>query len=207
MTAALNLDGKRAELKEISADELGHEGLWRMIAAQTLLSQQAKVDQYEAVVANDGQLRTQKLHLVDRDQEGRYVHVEAFYEAVDQTVLVKRYTTESWVQHSRSIAASYFFERVESLGLTRLKPDEGEYNLVGLELMGYGAQVHYGIVNGHTFGVDEDGAYAIEVNVNQPVQGIWLYACGIRDNRDPFSFSTCDNQTDYLFDIEGGRSG
>lgn len=201
ITGALDLNGKSAVINRVSIEELGHDGLWKMIAAQLRISNQAKVDQYEAVVSSDGQIQSFYLHLVDVDTQGRYIHVEANYDDSERSVKTGRYSSEEWLQFPRSISAEYFFDKVQSLHLADLKPSGGEHKQVRLELQEYGSRVHYGIRDAQTYGVDEDGIHEIELE-EQSIEGVWMIACGIPEIMHPIN--GCENVAHYLFDIEGG---
>ncbi|MCR2804122.1 hypothetical protein [Paenibacillus soyae] len=201
IVGALDLNGKSAVIHRVSIEELGHDGIWKMIAAQLRISDQAKVNRYEAVVSSGGQPQSFYLHLVDWDTQGRYIHIEANYDGSEHTVKTGHYFTDEWQQFPGTIPADYFFNKVQSLQLANLKPYGGEYKQVKLELQQYGGWVSYAIRDAHTFGVDEEGAYEIKKE-QLPVQGIWMTACGLPEATHPAR--GCENFAHYLFDIEGG---
>ena len=197
------LDSKvrNSEIQHISIEQLGIEGLLKMIAARSLVGRQAKVEYYESVVSREGKITDLRIHLVDLDDQGRYIHTDAFYKESEQSVALERYLTDEWAQFPRQVLAMDFFEKVQSLKLTDLKPSGGDYRNVRLELREYGSLVNYAIKDTLTFGIDEDGIYEIK-DEQMPVQGIWITACGIPPFMEPFR--DCENNTNYLFDIVGG---
>lgn len=82
-----------------------------------------------------------------------------------------------------------------------LKPSGGDHPLVKLELLHDGTQVNYGVKDADTFGVDEEGVYKIR-DEQLPIQANLIIACGVPQSTDPV-FS-CEDPTNYLFDIVGG---
>ncbi|MDF2724080.1 MAG: hypothetical protein K0Q59_3755, partial [Paenibacillus sp.] len=171
-------------IRNISMEQLGLNGVWRMVAAQAPVSSQARLLSYETVVSSDAEVKELAFHLVDRDDKGRYIHTEATYDVAAQSVGLKRSRTDEWLQFPRQIMAEQFFKRAESLHLMELKPSGNGHQLVKLELLEDGTQVNYAMKDANTLGVDEHGVYNIRVD-QLPVQAYVMLACGVPQSVNP----------------------
>ncbi|MFK7695028.1 hypothetical protein [Paenibacillus sp. HJGM_3] len=197
------LDSKPRDMviHNVAIEQLGLDGVWKMVAARGPVSSQAKLQSYEAVVSSDGEVKKLAFHLVDRHERGRYIHTEAVYDVSGQSVELRSSSTDEWLQYPRQIMAEDFFDRVQSLHLMDLKPSGGDHPLVKLELLHDGTQVNYGVKDADTFGVDEEGVYKIR-DEQLPIQANLIIACGVPQSTDPVF--NCEDPTNYLFDIVGG---
>ncbi|MEF3305713.1 hypothetical protein [Paenibacillus sp. GYB003] len=187
-------------IRNVSMEQLGLDGVWKMVAARVAVSSQARLLSYETVVASDVGVKELSFHLVDRDDRGRYIHTEASYDVSGQSVALKRSWTDEWLQFPRQIMAKHFFERAQSLHLMDLKPSGGDHRLVKLELLEDGTQVNYGMKDAHTLGVDEQGVFKIREE-QLPVQAYVMIACGVPQSVHPVY--GCEDPAYYLFDIAG----
>lgn len=203
ITGVLESQPRDSVIRKVAVEQLGVDGVWRMVAARAPVSSQARLLSYETVVSSDGEVKELAFHLVDRDDRGRYMHTEAVYDAAGQSVALKRSRTDEWLQFPQQIMAEQFFERVQSLHLMNLKPSSGsDHQLVKLELFEDGTLVNYGMRDADTFGVDKDGVYKIREE-QLPVQAYAIIVCGVPQSADPAY--GCEDPAYYLFDIVGGK--
>lgn len=200
IAGVLDLNSRDTVIPNVSIEQLGLDGVWKMVAARAPVSSQAKLQSYETVVSSDGKVKELAFHLVDRDEKGGYIHTEAVYDVSGRSVALERSSTDEWLQFPRQIMAVEFFER-QSLHLMDLKPSGGDHRLVKLELLGDGAQVNYAVKDSHTFGLDEESVYKIREE-QLPVQGNLMIACGVPQSIDPVY--GCEDPAHYLFNVAGG---
>ncbi len=201
IAGVLDLKPRDTVIRNVSIEQLGLDGVWKMVAARVPVSSQSKLQSYEAVVSSDGEVKKLAFHLVDRDERGRYLHTEAVYNVSGQSFALERSSTDEWLQFPRQIMAENFFEKMQSLHLMDLKPSAGDHRLVKLELMEDGTQVNYAVKDAHTFGVNEEGVYKIREE-QLPIQANLLIACGVPQSTDPVY--SCEDPAYYLIDIVGG---
>jgi hypothetical protein len=194
----LDLKDKNIAINHVSIEQLGVDGLWKMIEARAPISDQAKILNFETVVSSDGEVKELDFSLVDRDDHGRYILTKAVYDSAKNSVALKRSWSDEWLQYPRQTHAEDFFEKVNSFDLMDLKPFGGDHQLVKLELLQDGTRVNYAIKDAQTFGVNEEGISKIELE-QLPVEGIWMMACGVPQIDNPAH--GCDNPTHYLFDF------
>lgn len=192
-------DSEERTIRGVSIERSGADGLWRMLAAQTPVSERAKLLDYETVVSESGEVAELNFIVVDREAGG-YVHTEAAYDAEKELLHLRRTgPMEEWLQYDRQIDAERFFARVEDDELMRLRPGR-HHPYVKLKLMEDGTQANYGIRGRPTFEVAEGGTRGI-ADERLPVQGYWLSVCGMA-SADPL-FGGCEDVADYLFEIGG----
>lgn len=196
LQGSVGFQGNSAAVSDIPIEELGMDGVWKALAAETYVDEEAKVSEYEAIVTRDGQVKQILFELVQRTKEG-YVHTDAIYDAAKGRITLDRFMTETWIQYDRQMEARHFFRRVDELTLLQLKPGI-ETVLVKLELMDQ-EPVSYGIAGAETYVVDEAGVHPVQVTTEQPVRGIWLSAWGEGD-LGPATRGWSE-RTDYLFDV------
>ncbi|MFF2480737.1 hypothetical protein [Paenibacillus sp. NPDC058071] len=198
MPAAAGLatgDFKSAVIRHVSEEELGYDGLWKSLIAQTKIGQHAKLADFEVTHAESGEWIQLNFRLVERSGD-RYLHTEALYDVQKlQLKLTRHASTNQWVQYDRQMDAGYFFEQADLLQFAHLRDDDFPYGK--LKLMSDGTKVSYGIKEGHKFEVNENGVKPIE-NDQLPVQGYWLHTCGVNSEKD----NGCASRADYLFDVK-----
>lgn len=193
---------RNTTMRNISVEELGVDGVWKMIAARSPVNHNARIESFETVLAGNGQIKQLKFEFVEPDSApDRFLHTSATYRAEDQSVEVKRYKTDGWVQFPRQMMAEHFIERIQTLKLMDLKPTGGDHQYVKLELFLDSMQGSYAMKGENNFGIDEKGVYPIS-NDQLPVTATLLQVCAPQ-SLDPTS--ACDDLAHYFFDIvEGG---
>jgi hypothetical protein len=195
LQGAVGFEGKSATVRDIPIEELGMNGVWKALAAETYVAEEAKVSRYEAIVANGGKVKEILLELVQPVEEG-FVHTHAVYDAETSRLKLNRYTSDEWIQHGGQIEAKHFFRTVDELSLFQLKSGI-ESDLVKLELMSQ-EPVHYGIKDAKAYTVDEKGIQPVVEN-DLPVQGIWISIAGEIDSTP--AGEGWAGYVDYLFNV------
>lgn len=191
-------------MHHISVEELGIDGVWKMVAARTPVSNQARIQDFETVLSENGEVKELSFQFIEHNAAtGRFLHTTAIYHSSDQTIAIKRSSTDEWIQFSRQTMAEHFFERVETLKLMNLKPAGGDHRYVMLELDHAfdGAQGSYAMKEEDNFGIDEKGVYPIR-DKQLPVTATLMRVCAPQSLEHA---STCEDPANYFFDIvEGG---
>ncbi|MCM3630710.1 hypothetical protein M3194_25585 [Paenibacillus glycanilyticus] len=195
---------KNTTMRHISAEEVGIDGVWRMVAARTPVSNRARIQSFKTTLSENAQVKELKFEWVEHDPAtDRYLHTSAIYHDDDQTVTLTRYKTDEWLQYSRQMMAERFIERVQTLKLIDLKPSGGDHRYVRIELdrAFEGSQGSYAMKDEDNFGVDEKGIYPIS-DEQLPVTANRMLVCAPQTLED---WSTCEDPVNYYFDIvEGG---
>lgn len=195
LQGAVGFQGKSETLRDIPIEELGMNGVWKALAAETYVDEEAKVSRYEAIVANGSQVKEIRFELVQRSEKG-FIHTHAVYNAETSRLKLDRFTSDEWIQHNRQIEARYFFRTIDELSLFQLKSGM-ESDLVKLELMSQ-EPVHYGIKGTEAYTVNESGIHPV-TEKDLPVQGVWISVWGEIDTNS--TSNGWDGNADYLFDV------
>lgn len=190
---------KQSILRNVSVEQLGMDGLLKMVIGRAPVSNQARVESFETVLAENGEVKELVFQFVDPVANGRYTHISSVYHASEQSVTLKRYTSDEWPQFSQTVLADNFIIRVKELELLKLKPAGGDHRYVKIELDPLFAS--YAMKNESNFGVNEKGVYPIGDN-QLPVTATRLIVCAPQSLD---KMSVCEDQINYYFNIvEGG---
>lgn len=189
-------------MRNISAEELGVDGVWKMVAARAPFGSNAKLQSFEAVRSENGDVLEMHFEVIEHNPAAeRFLHTSATYRGKDQSVFVKRYNTTEWLQYPRQMMAEHFIERVQTLKLMDLKPSDSDHRYVKLELFPDSMQASYAMKGENNFGVDEKGVYRIR-DEQLPVTATLLQVCA-PPSLEPAA--DCKDYANYFFDItEGG---
>ncbi|WP_208403399.1 hypothetical protein [Paenibacillus sp. BK720] len=190
---------KQSAWGNVSIEQLGFDGVWKMVMARAPVSNQARVEGFETVLAQNGEVIELEFQLFDPDANGRYNRINAVYHASEQSVTLKRSLTNEKLQYSGAFPADDFVNRVQQLELLKLKPAGGEHRYVMLEL----DPLHgsYAMKNESNFGVDEKGVYPIG-DEQLPITATRLIVCAPQSLD---KMSACEDDVNYYFNIvEGG---
>lgn len=185
-------------VSNVSVEELGIKGLWKLVVDQTAVSDQARIHTFNTIISNQGEFLELAFHVIERSNHD-YVYTRVNYDTQQQRLAVKRSSVDQWSQYNQQLDANYFFARLEEWKVLDLM-NSGEYPFIQLDLL-MDTHVNYSIEDRLKFGIDDKGLYVI-TNEQLPVQGYWLSTCGIKQY-DEGRFSGCDNSIDYILDIFG----
>lgn len=193
LAGAVNRMNDEMTVRDVSIEEIGPGGLWKSVVAQAAVSEQARLSEYEAILSEQGELKELSFTIVDRGQDG-YVHTDAEYNAQDQSLVLKRITTDEWIQYDRQMMSDYFFKQVADLHNV-ISHQGGEYPYIKLKLMSDGTLVNYGIKDRDKFRVSLTDVIKIDDD-ELPIEGYWVSGCGTGEGSG--DYSECKNPTDYL---------
>ncbi|MCK9859934.1 hypothetical protein [Paenibacillus sp. ATY16] len=190
---------KQNILHHVSVEQLGVDGLLKMVIARAPVSNQARIESFETVLDENGEVKELVFQFVDSVANGRYTHISAVYHASEQSITLKRSISDGWLKFPQTVLADNFINRVQELELLKLKPAGGDHRYVKLELDPLFAS--YAMKNESNFGVNEKGVYPIGDN-QLPVTATRLIVCAPQSLD---RMSVCEDQINYYFNIvEGG---
>lgn len=196
-SVAMYWDSREVKISNVSAEELGIAGIWELVVAQSLVSEQARLHTFQTNLSKSGEINDLTFHVVERSSQ-TYVHSRISYESAEQKLTLRRSSSDSWLQFDQQLLTHDFFDQLSEWKVLNVVASKSSN--VRLQLM-QETVVNYHIENRQRFGIDGKGLYVI-ADEQLPVQGLWLSACD-RTVLSDGQYSGCDNYIDYLLDLTG----
>ena len=196
-SVAMYWDSREVKISNVSAEELGIAGIWELVVAQSLVSEQARLHTFQTNLSKSGEINELTFQVVERSSQ-TYVHYRISYDVAEQKLTLRRSSSDSWLQFDQQLLTHDFFDQLSEWKVLNVVASKSSN--VRLQLM-QETVVNYHIENRQRFGIDGKGLYVI-ADEQLPVQGLWLSACD-RTVLSDGQYSGCDNYIDYLLDLTG----
>ncbi|CAN7744266.1 hypothetical protein LJR153_006509 [Paenibacillus sp. LjRoot153] len=171
---------------------------WQEIANKLVMDEQAKVEDFRLFYNQRGEVQKLSYEVVGRSKDD-FIYYYVDYDLAASTALVKKQKIEGpWIQYDRSIAARYFFERLDDMDLTVIKPNNND-PIRQLRVHESGTRVNYAMKATKKYRIDKDQIQEIS-DEQLPIEGYWLSVCGMSEEAAPDFVASCEDRVDYILD-------
>ncbi|WNR44158.1 hypothetical protein [Paenibacillus roseipurpureus] len=191
----------RVDLTSLNAHDFTSQ--WQELNTKLELDPGAKLINFDLFYDRKGEVQKLSYELVERNKDG-FLYDYIDYDLQKSKVKVNRHQLDApWMRYDETIAARYFFERLNETELTLLHPNNDD-PIRHLQLNEDGTRVVYAMKDIKKYRIDRNQLHEI-LDSQLPIEGYWLLVCGMSEKAGPDFVSSCEDRIDYFLDARMGE--
>ncbi|KRF07096.1 hypothetical protein ASG89_17225 [Paenibacillus sp. Soil766] len=173
---------------------------WQEMASKLEIEDElAKLEDFHLFYNQQGDVQKLSYEVVGRRSKDDFIYYYVDYDLAASKALVKKQRIEGpWIQYNRSIAVNYFFERLDEMDLTVIKPNNND-PIRQMRIQENGGRINYAMKGTLKYRIDKGQIREIS-DAQLPVEGYWLTVCGMSVDAAPDFVASCEDRVDYVLD-------
>ncbi|WP_154657368.1 hypothetical protein [Pontibacillus marinus] len=109
-----------------------------------------------------------------RKDQDKFIHYDIDYSSSNQTYIVSRHRTDSWLQYNRLVDVSYYFSKIHDFPFKRIT---NKYNYAQYKINGKGEKGSYSLKDHPNYIIDQNNLEKVSIS-ELPIEGYLIHVLG-----------------------------
>lgn len=163
------IQGEQENIYEFSFQEP-----WELVSKEFGIStSDVKLNRYKITYQKDGSISEMSFEIVRKDQD-KFVHYDINYSSSNQTYIVSRHRTDSWLQYNRLIDVTYYFSKIDDFPF---KSITNKYDYAQYKINGKGEKGSYSLKDHPNYILNQNSLQKVS-NSDLPIDGYLIHVLG-----------------------------